>query len=101
MAKKVDKRKYTIPSLRLRSKTKPDEKCKNCIYFSNKEMITEKIKHGRCKRFDVRVKRDELCDSFSSFYLAKDLGVGKKENISDLKNYQSYFPFYLFYMFFS
>lgn len=89
MAKKVDKRKYTIPSLRLRSKTKPDEKCKNCIYFSNKEMITEKIKHGRCKRFDVRVKRDELCDSFSSFYLAKDLGVGKKENISDLKNYQS------------
>ena len=97
MAKKIDKRKLIIPSLRLRTKMERGNKCSNCIHFHNETTNSEGF--GRCKYYNVRVKRNELCDTFSDFSLHRDVGVEvidgrrrqilNREQITDLKKYQT------------
>ena len=92
MAKKIDKRKYKIPSLRL--KKKGDIKaCSSCIWFRNDELNRVRG-FGRCKKFDVRVQKKELCDSYSAFTLHRELNKDRKrkyteDQIGDLKKYQT------------
>tara|TARA_Y100000593_G_C4266654_1_gene315119 strand:+ start:543 stop:1286 length:744 start_codon:yes stop_codon:yes gene_type:complete len=96
MAKKIDKRKLIIPSLRLRTKAKKTERCANCLHYHNDTQVKG---YGRCKLFDVRVRKNELCDSLSTFNLHREVGIESingrriqtlnKEQVTDLKKYKT------------